>query len=68
MLCRPLEHQSLRAIRQFSLGNFQRPNVDQGFMLAVQGVKVGRSSSRQNIWITIPKNWLMVGMCSPLVG
>ena len=36
--------------------------IDLRFVLAIERVKMRRCMFRQNIWMTIPKNWLMVGM------
>jgi len=42
MLCCPLKYESQSAPRQTALDHFQCSNVDQGFVLAIHGMKMGR--------------------------
>jgi hypothetical protein len=58
----PLDCQGEGPLRQSSTGDFKRSDIDQRFVLGVRSSKCGGACSRQNIWITIPKKWLMVGI------
>ncbi len=59
----PFDRQVQRALGQVTDDDIECSDVDLRFALAVERVKVRRGTCcRQNIWMTIPKNWLMVGM------
>jgi len=50
------------ALWQMTNDDFQCSNVDLRFVFCIHGVKGGGACSRQNIWMTMPKNWLIVGI------
>ena len=62
MLDGPLYREVQGTPWQVTDDDFQCPDVDLCFVSPYNAWKCGGACSRQNIWITIPKNWLMVGM------
>ena len=62
MIDRPFDREAEGAPREATPDDCQGPNVDQCLVLPVQRVEVRRCMLAPDIWMTMPKNWLIVGI------